>query len=61
MPLVLHRRTAFAPWIEAERQREKFARFEYGRTMQVAYQEWRDNNLAAARASLRNRSTNNAS
>src|SRR5262245_26871121 len=35
--------------LEAERQREKFARFEYGRTMQVAHQEWRDNNLAAAR------------
>jgi predicted oxidoreductase (fatty acid repression mutant protein) len=39
-------------WREAERQREKFERFEYGRTMQVAHQEWRENNVAAARALL---------
>ncbi|MFO0957797.1 MAG: WD40 repeat domain-containing protein [Isosphaeraceae bacterium] len=37
---------------EAERQREKFERFEYGRTMQVAHQEWRDNNVAATLALL---------
>lgn len=33
---------------EVERQREKLAAIEYGRTVQVAYQEWRDNNVAAA-------------
>jgi len=32
--------------------REKFERSEYGRTMQVAYQEWRDNNVPAALALL---------
>ena len=37
---------------EAEGQREKFERFEYGRTMQVAYQEWRENNLAASVAMI---------
>jgi WD40 repeat protein/serine/threonine protein kinase len=37
---------------DAEREREKLAAFEYGRTMQVAHQEWRDNNVAAARAFL---------
>ena len=37
---------------EAERQREKFERFEYGRTMQVAHQEWRENNVAATLALL---------
>src|SRR5262249_49727115 len=30
--------------VEAEQQREKFERFEYGRTMQVAHQEWREGN-----------------
>jgi WD40 repeat protein len=33
---------------EVERQREKLERFEYGRTIEVAHQEWRDNNVAAA-------------
>jgi len=37
---------------EAEREREKFERFEYGRTMQVAHQEWRDNNVGATVALL---------
>ena len=37
---------------EAERQREKFERFEYGRTIQVAHQEWRENNVAATLALL---------
>jgi WD40 repeat protein/serine/threonine protein kinase len=32
--------------------REKFAAFEYGRTMQVAHQEWRENNVSAALALL---------
>ncbi len=32
---------------DAEREREKFERFEYGRSMQVAHQEWRENNVAA--------------
>jgi len=32
---------------EAERQREKFERFDYGRTIQVAHQEWRENNVPA--------------
>ena len=36
----------------AEAQREKFERFEYGRTMQVAHQEWRENNIAAAMSLL---------
>ncbi len=34
-------------WQRAERLREKLAVVEYGRTMQVAHQEWRDNNVAA--------------
>jgi len=38
---------------EIEREREKLAGVEYGRTIQVAYQECRENNLAAARALLR--------
>ena len=39
---------------DGEKQaRKKLERVEYGRTMQVAYQEWRDNNLVAARALLR--------
>ena len=37
---------------EAERQREKFERFDYGRTIQVAHQEWRDNNVPATLALL---------
>ena len=37
---------------EAERQREKFERLEYGRTIQVAHQEWRENNVAATLALL---------
>ena len=35
-----------------ERERKKLEVFEYGRTMQVALQEWRDNNVAAAVALL---------
>jgi WD40 repeat protein/serine/threonine protein kinase len=35
-----------------EREREKLAVVEYGRTIQVAYENWRDNNLSAARALL---------
>jgi WD40 repeat protein len=37
---------------EAERQREKFERFDYGRTVQVAHQEWRENNVPATLALL---------
>ena len=37
---------------EAEDAREKLAAVEYGRTMQVAHQEWRDNNVAATLALL---------
>src|SRR5262249_13466468 len=38
---------------DGEREaREKLARVEYGRTMQVAYQEWRDNNVGASVALL---------
>ena len=37
---------------EVEIAQEKLARFEYGRTMQVAHQEWRDNNSAATLALL---------
>jgi hypothetical protein len=37
---------------EAERQRERFERFEYGRTIQVAHQEWREADVAAASALL---------
>lgn len=33
--------------------RDKLAVFEYGRTMQVAHQEWRDNNVVGARSSTR--------
>ncbi|HEX5271817.1 MAG TPA: serine/threonine-protein kinase, partial [Gemmataceae bacterium] len=35
---------------EAEAAREKLAAVEYGRTMQVAHQEWRDNNVPACLA-----------
>jgi len=37
---------------EVEREREKFERFEYARTMEVAHSQWRDNNLVAMRALL---------
>ena len=37
---------------EAERQREKFERSEYGRTMEVAHQEWRENKVNATLALL---------
>jgi WD40 repeat protein/serine/threonine protein kinase len=37
---------------EAEDAREKLAAVEYGRTMQVAHQEWRDNNLPVTLALL---------
>ncbi|MBA4067853.1 MAG: hypothetical protein C0501_29965 [Isosphaera sp.] len=33
---------------QVEQEREKLARFEYGRTVQVAHQEWRDNNVKGA-------------
>ena len=39
---------------DAEVQRERFERFEYGRTIQVAHQEWRDNNVPATLALLEN-------
>ena len=46
--------------IDAEQQREKLERFDYGRTIEVAYQEWRENNskhtldlLGGTRADLR--------
>ena len=35
-----------------EREREKLEVVEYGRTMEVAHQEWRDNNVAGALALL---------
>ena len=38
---------------EVDREKEKLAVFEYGRTMQVAHQEWRDNNVLAARGAAR--------
>jgi hypothetical protein len=37
---------------DAESAREKLARVEYGRTMEVAHQEWRDNHVAATLALL---------
>src|SRR5437867_12258180 len=37
---------------EVEDAREKLAIVEYGRTMQVAHQEWRDNNVSATLALL---------
>jgi tRNA A-37 threonylcarbamoyl transferase component Bud32 len=37
---------------EAERQREKFERFEYGQTIQVAHREWHEDNVPAALALL---------
>jgi hypothetical protein len=37
---------------EAEHEREKFERFEYGRTIQVAHQEWPEADVAAALALL---------
>jgi WD40 repeat protein len=39
---------------QIERERDKLAVFEYGRTMQVAHQEWKDGNQAAMRALLDN-------
>jgi eukaryotic-like serine/threonine-protein kinase len=36
----------------AENEREKFERFEYGRAIEVAHQEWRDNNVPATLALL---------
>ena len=33
---------------DAERQREKFERLEYGRTVQMAHQQWRENDITAA-------------
>src|SRR5262249_54692177 len=37
---------------DVEREREKLARVNYGRTIQVAYQYWRDNKIADARLLL---------
>jgi len=37
---------------EVEREKEKLAVFEYGRTIQIAYQAWRDNDIATARILL---------
>ena len=37
---------------EVERQREKVERIDYGRTIEVAHQEWREANVAAALALL---------
>jgi WD40 repeat protein/tRNA A-37 threonylcarbamoyl transferase component Bud32 len=37
---------------EVERQKEILARVNYGRTIQVAYQHWRDNRIAEARTLL---------
>ena len=48
----LARKAAESVRAEAELQREKFERFEYGRTMQVAHQEWRDNSVPATLALL---------
>ncbi len=44
--------TAVWQWREAEWQRERFERFDYGRTIQVAHQEWRENNVPATLALL---------
>ena len=41
-------RTAELARADAERQREKIERIEYGRTVQVAYQQWRENDMTAA-------------
>jgi WD40 repeat protein len=38
--------------VETVRQREVFERFDYGRTVQVAHQEWRENNVPATLALL---------
>ncbi|MBN9123065.1 MAG: protein kinase, partial [Planctomycetes bacterium] len=37
---------------EVQRERDKLAAFEYGRTIQLAHQEWRDANVVGARALL---------
>jgi WD40 repeat protein/serine/threonine protein kinase len=37
---------------EVEREKEKLAVIEYGRTMQIAYQAWHDNNILTARTLL---------
>ena len=37
---------------DADRQREKVERIEYGRTIELAYQEWRENNIPATLALL---------
>ena len=34
--------------VAAERQREKVEGIEYGRTVQMAYQQWRENDITAA-------------
>ena len=39
---------------DADLQRERFERFEYGRTIQVAHQDWREADVAAAVALLDN-------
>ncbi len=40
------------PGPRLRRQREKFERFDYGRTIEVAHQEWRENNVPATLALL---------
>ena len=48
----LARKEAESARDDLAKAQEKLARVEYGRTMQVAHQEWRDNNIAAARTLL---------
>ena len=42
------RATADIAKAEADRQRDRYERFEYGRTIEVAHQEWREGNVASA-------------
>ncbi len=48
----LARKAAESARDDLAKAQEKLARVEYGRTMQVAYEQWRDNNIVAARALL---------
>ena len=48
----LARKAAESARDDLAKAQEKLARVEYGRTMQVAYEQWRDNNIAAARTLL---------
>ncbi|WP_435008935.1 protein kinase domain-containing protein [Tundrisphaera lichenicola] len=43
---------AEASRVEADRQRERFERSEYGRTIEVAHQEWREDNVVGTLALL---------